>query len=95
MTNSISLPLPELASEIAAPPRCFVVFDDHGKARELVPFPFTPRNCALLAASIADPSEYCGHKPTWCATLWFPEDWPPGRLAEFLYKREYQLSLLD
>jgi len=75
------------------PTRCFVVFPPG--SRELPPFPFTLSTIrALNAARRGNPP----HDPgdfKWCATLFFPETWPPELIRDYLSKRHWQESLLE
>lgn len=84
MNTSIALPIAKLTHEAPFVPRCFVVFNDG--SREVWPWPFTPPaisdlNAARKGVIDGDTFEFC-----WCVTLFFPPDWPPDLIQDFLVK---------
>lgn len=85
MKNSICLPLPTSENSPAVVARCFIVFPNGD--REISPYPFTLRTIRNLnAARKADLEEF-GHEPKWCATLFFPEMWPPSLIRQAIAEK--------
>lgn len=82
MENSICLPLPQFVKECEVKTRSFIVFDTG--SREVSAYPFdqktiddinSARHIALLLGV---------HEAKWCATLYFPESWPPDVIEDVL-----------
>lgn len=82
MKNSICLPLPTSENSPAVKARCFVVFPDH--SQEFSPYPFTLRTIRMLNESRTYETMTGWHTKEWCATLFFPEMWPPEIIREYL-----------
>lgn len=82
MQNSICLPIAKLCDNVDAPPRCFICFPEWDM--EVRPYPFSQYaidelNDARFGATLRGP-----YVQEWCCTLFFPEEWPPGRIKDVL-----------
>lgn len=84
MKNSICLPLPTSEDSPHTVARCFVVFANG--SREVSRYPFTRRTVRTLTEARKYEVADGWHTANWCATLFFPEMWPPDLIAKFLYE---------
>jgi len=82
MKNSICLPLPTSEDSPMCRVRCFAVYPSD--ARELTPYPFTLRSIRFMNEARTTELREGSHTATWCATLFFPEHWPPEIIREYL-----------
>lgn len=93
MKNSICLPLPTSETSPVVLARCFIVFAQG--SREVSAYPFTLQtirglNEARRYETVRGPQEQ-----EWCATLFFPEIWPPDLIDCYLRARTFQPDLFE
>lgn len=93
MKNSICLPLPTSENSPVVLARCFVVFESH--SREVVAYPFTLRSIREMNEARHYETVQGPQVMEWCATLFFPECWPPELIECYLRSRSFQPSLFE
>jgi hypothetical protein len=90
MKNSIALPIASRALEVKATPRCFVLFDSD--PLEVRPYPFNAYILRQMSAARTIETIEGTITTQWCATLFFPEEWPPDIIADFLSPARVDLA---
>lgn len=86
MQNSICLPVANFCNEVDTPPRCFICFKTHD--REVRPYRFNFETISEINEVLECDRKDGLTKSQWWATLFFPAEWPPARIRDFLTPRK-------
>jgi len=93
MHNSIALPIPPYCDQEHFAVREFIEGSDGWKEIRAISLSWENINQKLASHGLAWEDSIWA--PDFTEILWFPEEWPPGRIEDWLTATGYQLSILE
>ena len=93
MQNSIALPIKSEIATTRAIARIFVLYMSGW--REMPPHNFDAETIEEMMEATREDDSLHGYTTVWALASFFPEDWPPAVIDDFLKARTWQGSLLD